>query len=580
MDWEWLWKIVRAVAAKGSFEEGIAAVVRAGSAHADTKAPEYWKAVAAEDWTRDRATVGTWVAAVLKELSDDVAADAVYFELGDFPELFEGCIVRIAAERHDAARLEQLLLPPCLEDCFPLAFEGRDDKGAPSAKDDPAHWRSGAHHGIGELKSRTWTMRESEGLQLFWPAFVALAVRDVLRKDGKKILGKRSSLMVFAGFEWTCASWLGSQRADGWKAPSKKLLPKSTKPAAPKEVAKPAKANVRDGKLKGESDEAYVKRVVESGVNPNFVPKTSHFPPLYLALGLEKWRPMAEALVQAGANVNAKVPFGDTLLGHCIDEGKRAQAEYLIEKGARTDGKDTDGRTLLHAAARHCPEDKMQGIVEKLLAAGLDPNARDKEGATPLHHASGDPKIVRTLLAAGAQIDARDKEGATPLLASASNEAVAKALLEAGADAKAADKSGTTALHLVAGESVSDKPRIVAMFVKAGADPNARNKEGNAPLHELMYWAIDAVAPLVKAGADPNAINKAGDTPLHAAARNLLAGKRERHESLATAVKALVEAGARSDVPNKRGETVDAMAKSSKPLRDALKPPAAAKKSR
>lgn len=111
----------------------------------------------------------------------------------------------------------------------------------------------------------------------------------------------------------------------------------------------------------------------------------------------------------------------------------------ILKAGADPDGRDEQGRSLLHHAVMHFPEE-----VGLVLRVGADPNARDLDGKTPLHLAAEWAEtLVPVLLAAGADPNARDMHGETPLhLAAARNPESVHALLDAGADSRAKDGRG------------------------------------------------------------------------------------------------------------------------------------------
>lgn len=94
------------------------------------------------------------------------------------------------------------------------------------------------------------------------------------------------------------------------------------------------------------------------------------------------------ALLDAGADANAishsriaYIPSNTAL--HAAIAGARdlAVIRLLLERGARTDLRDSNGQTCLHSAAFH--DDSVE-IVRLLLERGADPAARDHDGATPL----------------------------------------------------------------------------------------------------------------------------------------------------------------------------------------------------
>ena len=68
--------------------------------------------------------------------------------------------------------------------------------------------------------------------------------------------------------------------------------------------------------------------------------------------------------------------------------------QFLLEKGARPDAKDTLGQTALHYAVMTQP---MPSLAQLLLEHGADPNTQNRIGATPLLNAVQYP-YVRPLL--------------------------------------------------------------------------------------------------------------------------------------------------------------------------------------
>ena len=87
----------------------------------------------------------------------------------------------------------------------------------------------------------------------------------------------------------------------------------------------------------------------------------------------------------------------------------------LLEKGAKADSKDNDGRTPLSYAAQSGHE----AIVKLLLTReGVDADLKGNDGQTPLSCAaqSGHEAIVKLLLAReGVDADSKDNDGQTPL---------------------------------------------------------------------------------------------------------------------------------------------------------------------
>src|SRR5262249_39672101 len=157
------------------------------------------------------------------------------------------------------------------------------------------------------------------------------------------------------------------------------------------------------------------------------------FTPLHKA-ALKGHGDIAIALLENGAEPNAKQSFGLTPLHFAADDGQIGIVDALLAKRADINAKDNNGETaLLHAVyhqqlglARHLIE---RGAAEDILSASalghgdcvracLNQDAktvlaRNCYDLTPLHFAAraGDMAVVQLLLDAGAQVNARDYRG-------------------------------------------------------------------------------------------------------------------------------------------------------------------------
>ncbi len=142
---------------------------------------------------------------------------------------------------------------------------------------------------------------------------------------------------------------------------------------------------------------------------------------------------VALGLIGAGADVDAKDPYGVTALMFSFIAGSGGTAAALMEKGAEINARDVDGRTALFEALT-TENDIPTEVILALIKRGADVNARTAEGVTPLMIAVNDhPAIVRALVEAGADVNARDANGASVLRMAKDNPENAKILREAGA---------------------------------------------------------------------------------------------------------------------------------------------------
>jgi len=189
------------------------------------------------------------------------------------------------------------------------------------------------------------------------------------------------------------------------------------------------------------------------------------------------------ALLDKGADVNARGDNGATALIAASQNGHLAVAQVLLAKGAEINAKNNDGLTALIVASVNDHLD----IVQALLAKGPDINAKEKkDGMTALMMAAfdGHLEIVEALLAKGADVNAKATDGNTALiLAAVGNDGIVQflpsspssendrreivqALLAKGADVNAKASDGTTALGAAAQGGHAD---IRALLVEAQA---------------------------------------------------------------------------------------------------------------
>ncbi len=145
----------------------------------------------------------------------------------------------------------------------------------------------------------------------------------------------------------------------------------------------------------------------------------------------------------------------------------------------------------------------------------VDLNARDEAGMTAIAHAAklGHADILNTMLKFGLSADTPDKEGHTPLTLSLINK----------------------------------RREAAKVLVKRGADVNAHAADYITPLHFAAHQGdIELVKLLVSYNADlDTVIVNNGYTPLHWA---VIQGH-------ANVVEFLVQSGARTDIPDKKGQT-------------------------
>lgn len=198
-----------------------------------------------------------------------------------------------------------------------------------------------------------------------------------------------------------------------------------------------------------------------------------------------------------------------------VKRGDSTAVFAMLEGGAEVNAKNGAGNTALHEATLY----GRYKIVRILLEAGADPDIKDDAGNTPLHKAAlrGSIDIAHLLIESGADLSAKDGFGNTPLHKAVSKGRfeVALLLIESGADVNKKDKVGITPLHWAT--SLNDR-KLVRLLIEKGADLNEKNNRGYTPLHWAAYHgAADIIPGLINAGAVINEKNNDGKTPLQIA---------------------------------------------------------------
>jgi len=130
------------------------------------------------------------------------------------------------------------------------------------------------------------------------------------------------------------------------------------------------------------------------------ISKGADISPLHFALYM-KDEARARSLIEGGADVNRRTPYGITPLEKAIEVGLNDIVELLIAKGAEVNTKDNWDWAPLHSAVYIGDTN----IVNLLITEGANVNARDGAGRTPLWYAKdeGNTEIVELLRKHGAK---------------------------------------------------------------------------------------------------------------------------------------------------------------------------------
>ena len=282
---------------------------------------------------------------------------------------------------------------------------------------------------------------------------------------------------------------------------------------------------------------------------------------------------IAELLIKAGADVNAKDKSGNTVLHNACIRDNTKLAKLLIRNGANPylyNNKDSYSFNI--AESKGFIKDLRQTYDEyntaaikyndaikdrkPLRAMGVSKNnyipntnsdimsvigsylikkkptqedhikeakdninAEDNNGNTALYRAcnNGHKEIAELLIKAGADVNAKGYDGYTALYRAYTNgnTKIAELLIKAGADVNAKDKSGNTVLYNTC-TSIKNNTELAELLIKAGADVNPKGTDGCTALYRACTNGNTKIAELlIKAGADVNAKDKFGNTVLH-----------------------------------------------------------------
>ena len=171
---------------------------------------------------------------------------------------------------------------------------------------------------------------------------------------------------------------------------------------------------------------------------------------------------LVKLLLEAGADANASLPGGETILMTAARAGNLEAVKALLARGADPNARERSDQTALMWAAA----EGHAAVVQALIDAGADIRAKLKSGFTPLFFAvrEGHIEVARTLLQAGVNVN----EAIEPLQRSTAQQDTRLGVTLNSASYKPVRK-GTSPL-LMAVENGHFELAIA--LVEAGADPN------------------------------------------------------------------------------------------------------------
>jgi ankyrin repeat protein len=289
--------------------------------------------------------------------------------------------------------------------------------------------------------------------------------------------------------------------------------------------------------------------LVKAGADVNAL-NSAKVTPLHYAAAASSMA-MVDFLHQAGADVNASNRFDMSPLIAAIKGDDAPMVERLLALGGHLKGVEKSSGASFFCAAQNGLVDQVKLYVR----AGCDMN--DSSKLMPLYGAAlkGHRKVVLALLEAGAEVNARQPHVLETALHIASNMGhldLMKDLIKAHADVNLANHVGSTPLMEAA---IMANVKACTLLLENKADHAALNKKGMSAMHCAAIRGFDqVVSELIKFGADINIPGKDGMTPLHLAAQ----------KATPEACIALIRMGADPFKKNDKGVSAAQLVKNSK----------------
>lgn len=306
------------------------------------------------------------------------------------------------------------------------------------------------------------------------------------------------------------------------------------------------------------NDLAEVKKYLGQGADPNQILHESSNPESLISRAIEGGNEgIAELLIAEAKKdvINMGGMYNFTPLHGAAMHSSVKIVQALLDKGADVNARDLSGDTPLHTAAARGDTE----IVKALLDAGAKANIKNWREFP--HDVAKGSEVKQLLVNVFYAQEQRDK-GLLEAVESNNLDAVKKSL-EQGADPIQKDVSGKPLLYYAIQNNKA--VAVVKELIAKARNVNMDDRHGVTLLHiAAMHSSVDIVQTLLAKGADVNAKNVDDKTPLHAAAAR---GNTE-------IVQALLAAGARKDLKNLYNQTSYDVAKEWKrtAILDLLKP--------
>lgn len=220
-------------------------------------------------------------------------------------------------------------------------------------------------------------------------------------------------------------------------------------------------------------------------------------------------------------DLNLRDNIGNYIINYVVIFNQPKLLELLIEKGARIDVTDADGRSLLYYPIKYNYYEIVKMLVEyNTKSVGISiHNIKDKKNNIALHYAIKykNLKIVQLLLQFGSNPNSIDSDGNNSLHMAifTRNYEICKSIINNNININSRTNIGETALHIAANLQDTKIFNLLINDLNIEIDPQDYEHEYTPLLYSVNISNIEQVIMLLKKGANPNLQDIYGNTAIH-----------------------------------------------------------------
>lgn len=258
-----------------------------------------------------------------------------------------------------------------------------------------------------------------------------------------------------------------------------------------------------------------IKYLIDKGTNINIHSANLYgATPLLLAARLNN-SSVVDALIKAGAKIDAKNDDGNTVLQSANMKWDEDVIDLLISSGADVNNINNAGESVLMSFIKGSWDNNEEGkikkykIIKKLIDSGADVNyvAKDSDKLndaydeiyriTPLmsliRNDNTNKYVLDLLLENGADVSIKDKNGRTALFAAISSLDInsAQTLIDKGANIKDVDNEGNTLLIYLHNSIYAKVVPMIKFLLKNGLNIDSANNKGETALIKACQQGKD-----------------------------------------------------------------------------------------